>query len=134
MSGKSKKSSRAIDRPFAATIWKQARTLANQYQIIFQSEDGQWFGRGLELSHVMADGKTPARCLEATREAMAVAVGYLLEEGKSPPSPANSGARTQQVNVRLTADEKALLEITARHNGFSGMSDFIRAAALDAAN
>jgi uncharacterized protein (DUF1778 family) len=36
-----------------------------------------------------------------------------------------------QVNVRVTAEEKALLEATARRKGYSGLSDFIRAAALE---
>lgn len=41
------------------------------------------------------------------------------------------GKRTQQVNVRLTPEEKVILEGTARRKGFEGLSDFIRAAALE---
>jgi uncharacterized protein (DUF1778 family) len=41
--------------------------------------------------------------------------------------------RTQQVNVRLTAEEKALLESRAHSRGFTGLSDFIRAVVIDAA-
>ena len=44
----------------------------------------------------------------------------MLEQGQRPPSPARQGARTQQVNVRLTADEKAVLESTAKSRGFKG--------------
>jgi hypothetical protein len=32
--------------------------------------------------------------------------------------------------VRLTNEEKALLEATAKRQGYSGLSDFFRAAAL----
>ena len=57
----------------------------------------------------------------------------MLEEGQKPPRPAREGKRTQQVNVRLTAEEKAMLEGTAKRNGFHGLSDFLRAAAIEAA-
>ncbi len=56
----------------------------------------------------------------------------LLEDGQKPPTPAREGTRTQQVNVRLTAEEKAVLETTAKRKGFKGLSDFLRSAALDA--
>ncbi len=56
----------------------------------------------------------------------------MLEQRQRPPSPARQGTRTQQVNVRLTAEEKAVLESTAKSKGFKGLSDFLRAAALDA--
>ena len=60
--------------------------------------------------------------------------GSLLERGQRPPAPARQGTRTQQVNVRLTAEEKAVLEATAKNQGFKGLSDLLRAAALDAAH
>ena len=68
---------------------------------------------------------------EATREALAGAVAYLLERGQSPPPAAREGRRTQQVNIRLTAEEKALLETVAQQKGFQGLSDFMRFASLD---
>jgi predicted RNase H-like HicB family nuclease len=110
---------------------EQARIIASDYQIILTSEEGHWYGRGLELPHVFGDGSTPARCIAATREALTAAVAYLLEQGQSPPTPAKQGKRTTQVNVRLTAEEKAVLEGTARRKGFEGLSDFIRAAVLE---
>ena len=33
----------------------------------------------------------------------------------------------------MTAEEKALLETTAKRKGFTGLSDFVRAAAMEAA-
>jgi hypothetical protein len=36
------------------------------------------------------------------------------------------------VNVRLTAEEKAVLESKAKNRGLKGLSAFLRAAALDA--
>jgi hypothetical protein len=85
------------------------------------------------MPHVFADGDTVAKCMENTREALAGAIALLLEEGRRPPSPARGGTRTQQVNVRLTPEKKVLLETTARQRGFTGLSDFIRAAAMELA-
>jgi predicted RNase H-like HicB family nuclease len=121
-----------LDRPFAADTLKAARSIVGDYQIILECEDGHWYGRGLELPHVYGDGETSAACIAATREALTAAAAYLLEQGQAPPSPAKQGKRTTQVNVRLTAEEKAILEGTARRKGFEGLSDFLRAAALEA--
>ncbi len=87
----------------------------------------------MELPHVFGDGPTVERCVEETREALIGAVALLLEEGSRPPAPARENTRTQQVNVRLTAEEKILLESTSKRKGFNGLSDFIRAAALESA-
>jgi len=79
---------RAIDRPFAAGILAQAGKIAEQYQVILAAEDGEWYGRRLELPHVFADGKTPAQCVANTRDGMTTAVATLLERGDKPPAPA----------------------------------------------
>jgi predicted RNase H-like HicB family nuclease len=111
----------------------EAKKIAQQYQVIVSHEEGQWYGRGLEMPRVFGDGKTANQCIENTKEALAVAVAFLLEEGQRPPTPATEGRRTMQVNVRLTAEEKALLEVTAKRKGFSGLSDYVRAAAIEVA-
>jgi predicted RNA binding protein YcfA (HicA-like mRNA interferase family)/predicted RNase H-like HicB family nuclease len=131
MSAKSKNSSTAIDRPFAPDVLAKAEKVAQQYQVILAFEDGEWYGRGLEMPYVFGDGKTPAQCVAETREALTTAVATLLELGERPPTPARAGRRTTQINVRLTAEEKALLEVTAQRKGFNGLSEFIRAAALE---
>jgi predicted RNase H-like HicB family nuclease len=133
MSVKAKKSAKAIDRPIAADVMAKAKTIAQEYQVILSCEDGHWYGRGLELPNIHGDGKTVGQCVENTREAFCGWVAYLIEEGQHPPTPAREGTRTMQVNVRLTAEEKALLEVTAKRKGFSGLSDFVRAAAMEIA-
>jgi len=70
------------------------------------------------LPNVHGDGKTVSQYVEDTRLAFAGWVAYLLEEGHKPPAPAQAGMRTAQVNVRLTAEEKVLLETTAKQKGF----------------
>jgi predicted RNase H-like HicB family nuclease len=131
MSGKSKESAKSIDRPFSPNVLKEAKGIAQRYQVILSCEEGHWYGRGLELPNVFGDGKTANQCIENTWEALCGAVAYLLEQGQKPPAPAREGTRTQQVNVRLTAEEKVMLETTAKRKGFKGLSDFIRAAAME---
>jgi predicted RNase H-like HicB family nuclease len=133
MSAKSKKSAKAVDRPIAADVMAKAKVVAQQYQVILSCEGGHWYGRGLELPQIHGDGKNVSQCVENTREAFQGWVAYLIEEGQRPPTPAREGTRTMQVNVRLTAEEKALLEATAKQKGFSGLSDFVRAAAMEVA-
>ena len=134
MSAKSRSSSKAADRPFDAAVLKRAGAIAERYQIILQFEDGEYYGRGLEMPYVMNDGKTPDACVRATREALTVAVATLLEAGEVPPAPASEGKRTEQVNVRLTPEEKLLLEEAARSRGFRGLGDFVRSTALSRTN
>ncbi|MCD4826052.1 MAG: hypothetical protein K8S55_15790, partial [Phycisphaerae bacterium] len=104
--------------------------IAKQYQIVLVSEGGQWYGHGLELPTVFGEGTTANKCVANTLEAMAVTVATMLELGQTPPKPARQGVRSVQVNVRLTPEEKALMEVNAKQKGFRGLSDFIRAGAL----
>jgi hypothetical protein len=133
MSLKSKKSSprKARESRFPAGILAKARRVAEGYQIVLSEEDGHWYGRGFEMPTVFGDGPTPTACYRSTREALIGATAFLLEQGNRPPPPARDGTRMEQVNVRLTADEKSILESTARRKGFKGLSDFIRTAALE---
>ena len=58
------------------------------------------------------------------------ATGVREEQGETPPPPAGEGARTEQVNIRFSAEERLALETAARQQGFRGVSDYVRAAAL----
>ncbi len=57
-------------------------------------------------------------------------VATLLEQEIEPPVPA-SEKRSEQLNVRLTSSERIRIESAAKRQGFRGVSDFVRAAALD---
>jgi predicted RNase H-like HicB family nuclease len=119
-----------ISAPFAHDILAAARRYVEAYDIVLRHEDGEWYGHALEYPEAMGDGKTPAACIKATRQALIAAVATMIEAGDSPPAPARQGVRDEQVNVRLTREERALLEAAARQKGFRGLSDFIRAGAL----
>lgn len=133
MSAKSRKSAKGIKRPIPAAVLAEARRIAGEYQIVLAVEEGHYYGRGLELPNVFGDGSTVEACMKDTRLALETTVATLLEQGDRPPAPASSGRRTEQVNVRLSAEEKLLLESAAKHKGFSGLSDFIRYVAVEAA-
>ncbi len=130
MSAGSRSSDKSPDCPFSTEIETRARRLADRYQIVLAFEDGEWYGHALELPGVFADGATPDQCVANTREALTAAVAVMMEEGDAPPAPARQGVRSEQVNVRLTPEERALLETRARQKGFRGLSDFIRAGVL----
>src|SRR5277367_4559327 len=125
MSVKSKKSSKAIDRPFPAEVLRKARAIADSYQIILHQEDGEYYGRAVELPNVMNDGPTPDKCVAATRDILTTAIAYMLETGQVPPPASTDKKRTEQINVRVTAEEKLILEEAARSKGFRGLSDFV---------
>ncbi len=127
---KSKSSSKAIERPFAPTILRRAKEIVSGYQIILHVEDGLYFGRGLELPTAMNHGKTPDECVRATRDVLTTAVAYMLESGQTPPAAASENKRTEQINIRLTPEEKLTLEEAARSKGFRGISDYVRSASL----
>ena len=122
----------AVDRPFEPALLKRARQIVDRYQVVIRHEDGEYYGRGLELPGAVDDGKTPDECVANTRGAMVVMVAYMLEQNQSPPLPATEGARTEQVNVRLTAEERLAMEQAAQRGGYRGLSDYVRAAALAA--
>lgn len=129
-----KKASCALQRPFTRTILRRARQIADAYQIILhREEDGLYYGRGLEIPTAMNHGHTPDECVAATRDILVSAVAYLLESGQTPPTPAVERKRTEQINIRLTSEERLLLEEAARSRGFRGISDFVRSASLASA-
>lgn len=126
MSNKSKK----LNKPFNKNVLDAAKKIAEKYEVIISFENGEWYGRGLEMPNVFGDGKTPNECVENTREGLISTVAHLMEQGEVIPAPASEGKRTEQVNIRLTVEEKIILSASARSQGFQGLADFIRAKAL----
>lgn len=110
-----------------------ATALAEKYQVVLWFQDGAWYGRGVELPDAMNDGKTPDECIANTREMFVTTIAVMLEQDMVPPPPADEGIRNEQMNIRLSADERLRLATAARQRGFEGVSDFVRTAALDAA-
>jgi len=101
-----------------------------RYRIVLEPDDTLGFvGSSIEMPTVFADGKTAEECVHATREALSIAVATMLEMGKRPPGV--GGQRSVQVNIRLSQQEKLILEDASKRRGFRGISDFLRTAALE---
>ncbi|MCE7969712.1 MAG: hypothetical protein DYG94_13350 [Leptolyngbya sp. PLA3] len=108
--------------------------MARSYQLVLSEEpEVGYLGRTVELPLAMADGKTLETCVKATLEATAAVIATMLELGQQPPAPAREGKRDQQVNIRLTSEEKMRLEEASRREGFRSLSDFLRASGLNRA-
>jgi predicted RNase H-like HicB family nuclease len=120
-----------LDRPFDPKNLSKARRLACQYRIILAPDEELGFiGYSLELPNVFADGPDPEACVTEVREALTGVIAFMLEEGRVPPEPASERRRTAQVNIRLTEEQKLLVEEMARRSGFRGIADYVRSIML----
>jgi predicted RNase H-like HicB family nuclease len=126
MSSKSKN----LNREFGKSVLAAAKKIAEKYEVILSCENDRWYGKGVEMPMVFGDGKTPDECIQQTIEGLISAVAHLLEQGEVVPSPASEGKRTEQVNVRLSTEEKTILSALASSRGYRGIGDYIRAKAL----
>src|SRR3990172_1614745 len=115
---------KAADRPFDPAVLSHARSIVGDYRLVLEPDEELGFiGSAIEMPTVFADANTPDACVKATRQALTVAVATLLELGKRPPSGRHQ--RSQQVNIRLTPDERLALEEAATRLGFKGISDYL---------
>jgi predicted RNase H-like HicB family nuclease len=105
--------------------------LPHNTKFLIWFEDGEYYGRGLEVL-AMNDGKTPDECIQNVRDTLVTAVAAMLEKGEVPPAPASEERRSEQVNVRLSVEEKLALGNAASSRGYKGISDFVRTAAIAA--
>lgn len=117
-------------KPFAREILAKARKLARSYQVLMWFEDGEYYGRGLELPFTAADGKTPQECFENVREAFVGTIALMLDRRERPPAPASEAGRTEEVNVRMSVQERLRAEEAARAKGYRGLAEYLRARVL----
>lgn len=111
---------------------RRARAIARLYAFVAEADDDVGFiGFTVEMPTVMGGGKTMAACHRDTLEATAFSIGVMLEAGQTPPAPAREGKRDQQINIRLTADERLRLESLAAREGYRSVSDYVRSVALE---
>ena len=109
-----------------ADLFTRARKIAQHYRIIIE-RDGRtgYIGQAIELPDVYASGGTPESCYENTAANVAKAVAMLLQKGLLPPTP-DDLPKNENLHIRLTADEKIVLEQRAKQQGFKGTSDYAR--------
>jgi predicted RNase H-like HicB family nuclease len=128
-SAKSKGSAKAGKAPGAEYV-RKAEELAERYKLSLWMEDGRWYGRCVELPNCLGGGDTADACVRSVRQAIVAGLAADLADGLPAPAPSRGGARTEQVNVRLSADEAAIIAANAERFGFKGMADYIRSVAL----
>src|ERR1700722_12138191 len=97
------KSAKSRKMELLAKFVEQARPIAESYQLLIWYEDGEYYGRGVELPYAFGEGATIEECARSTREAFVTAVAGHLQQGQSPPAPATEGKRDQQLNIRLSS-------------------------------
>lgn len=120
--------------PFDDEVWSKAVRFGEQYKIVLEmTEKDKVLARCLEIPTAFAIASTPSAAVKKLREVVTVIVATMLEMGKRAPAPSAEGKREAQVNVRLSSEERLLLEEAARKQGFKGLSDYFRSAALRAA-
>ena len=104
--------------------------MASEYRILLEPAEGGGFaGHCVEVPTVWARGRTADECVEATRRGATMVVAYLLEQDR--PVPRSAKKRTEQVNIRLSGEEKILLKAAAQDEGLNSLSDFVRRLALE---
>jgi hypothetical protein len=54
----------------------------------------------------------------------------MLEQGETPPPPASEAGRTEQISLRVSAEERLRLETLAEQHGFKAVADYLRARGL----
>lgn len=128
-SGKSSRTIRPKFGPFEPATWRKASSIVAGYRLILEPDERLgYISSSIEMPTVFADGRTPDACVKAAREALTVAVAAMLERGATPPT--SRSKRSVQINIRLTPDEKLVLEEAAARMGFKALSDLVRSAAL----
>ena len=110
-----------------------AQRLIDAYDIVMRLEEGEWVGHALEYPEAIGVGKTVQQCMDETRKSLLIGVASMLQDGLTPPIPARQGVRSEQVNLRLTPEEKAVLESRSRTKVFRGIADYVRSSALEKA-
>jgi predicted RNase H-like HicB family nuclease len=108
-------------------LLNRAQEIASCYGLVIERARGEgYIGRALELPKVLARGKTREQCLADLRENVVDAVAAILDLGRIPPRPGEKGL-TEQVNIRLSREEKQRAEKLAHEQGFRGLADYVRA-------
>ncbi len=113
----------------------RASTWAKRYRIVLhQLEDGNFVARGLELPGAIVTRVTADQAVSACRHTMTVAVAVLLREGGRPPVPAVEQKLDEQVNFRVTREDRLRIEDAAHTAGYRGVSEYVRNAVLSRVN
>ena len=124
------KAAHLVDSEVGDLVGRDAFERASKFGIVItRSAGGKFIGTVREFPNVLVQESDAARCHEAMTTVLALAIADMLKGGRPVPSPGDV-RRNVQVNVRLTDEEKRQIEAAGHIRGFSGVSDFMRTAAV----
>ncbi|MDX2148216.1 MAG: DUF1778 domain-containing protein [Planctomycetota bacterium] len=109
----------------------RAKELVSQYNFEFKLRGDTFIGFTRELPGVTGLGKSFEQCRDATMEAQVATVAALLRKGLAVPEAGEN--KSEQLNLRLTREDKDVLQLAAGKGGYRSVSEFVRKAALEAA-
>jgi|GEM_PF-5920973 predicted RNase H-like HicB family nuclease len=108
-------------------VVEEAERIVRGYSTFMKPHSSSgYMGYALELPAVVARGETQEECLSALRESLIHSVAMMLAQDRKPPVPARD-RKVEQINVRLSAEEKlALMELARKDPAGVTPSDLIR--------
>lgn len=118
-------------RPFAKEVLAKATAIVSRYAYVsrYETDDECYSATPVEMPLVTGYGETAAAAIKDATELATSNAAYALEQGKEPPPPGAEPVRTEQLNFRISIEEKARLEAAASRQGLT-LIDFVRGAAL----
>jgi predicted RNase H-like HicB family nuclease len=127
-----------IDPKRDAELLARAEAATRDYRMVLDAvEGGGYVGSVAEMPGVIGEGPTADECVRSTRHALLGAAALLLKAGHSPPPSLRGRSRQgrvrreDQLNLRVSADEKQMLERAAQKHGFRSVSEFVRTRAIE---
>lgn len=119
-------------KPIDPALLRQARRHASQFGrvTVFDSVSDEWVSTCVELPNAIGVGDSAKEAEKELTENLAVHFAYLKEIGRTWPEPSSS-PRSEQLNIRLTVQEKAEFEAAAKRLGLSSVADLVRMIVLD---
>ena len=122
-------------RPFNPAVEEQARQIVSRYKMYVEwvEDEQRYFAGCEEYGYLCGDGPTRAAAIDMATEGMVGAVACTLDGGETPPVPladAPPHEPAAHVDVVVSKAELSDLEDAARREGFRGVGDYLRHAAL----
>lgn len=114
---------RVVESP---ELVQRARDIVQNYSMFISPHSKKGFrGRSVEFPEILVHAPDRASCLKKLEQVLTQVVLTVLKDGGTVPRPSD-GRMTEQLNFKLTFDQKLLVENLASQRGFSGLSEFIR--------
>ncbi len=109
----------------------RARRMAAKYRLVLEPDaSGGFKAHAIEMPRASGAGRTADKCVDNTRAAIVSAVVKMLVKGDAPPLPAGETRRVEQINIRVSPEDRILLEEAARQQGCRSVADYVRRVSI----